>query len=423
MYLFTSNPLAVTLRSLRDNTRAIVITEPLWGIPYNLYAPFISVYMVALGLTDAQIGLLASISLGLQVIWTLISGALTDKFGRKRTTFIADIIAWSIPCFIWAIAQDFNYFLLATIINSTWRITHNSWLCLLVESTEPAQLVDVYSMIYIAGLMAAFFSPISALLVASFSLVPTVRGLYFLAFILMTAKFFIMNAMVTEPEVGRARMQATQNQSILTILMESHGVLRQLLRSPETLITGGLMVIVGIATTVNTTFWSVMVTEKLQIPAAYLSLFYVVRSITMLLFFMYIMPKLRTVDVRRPMVFGFGGLILSWLILITIPPQSYGWLVLVVILEGLSFPATNTLLDKLVAISVDPAERARIMALLYFGVILLTSPFGWIAGQISEIDRSLPFVLNIALFSIGALLAFVAARRALHGQAAQPLDA
>ena len=130
----------------------------MWAIPYNLYAPFVSVYMLALGLTDSQIGLIASVGLACQIFWTMLSGAITDKFGRKRTTFVVDAIAWSIPCLIWAVAQDFNAFLLAAIVNATWRITHNSWQCFLVEGTEPAILVDVYSLIYISGLLAAFFA-------------------------------------------------------------------------------------------------------------------------------------------------------------------------------------------------------------------------------------------------------------------------
>jgi hypothetical protein len=39
-----------TLRNLRGNARAAVYTEPLWGIPFNLFATYVSIYMVALGL-------------------------------------------------------------------------------------------------------------------------------------------------------------------------------------------------------------------------------------------------------------------------------------------------------------------------------------------------------------------------------------
>ena len=78
---------------------------------------------------------------------------------------------------------------MAAVINSLWRITHNSWLCLLVEDTEPSLLIDVWSLIYIAGLLAAFFSPLTSLFIAQFTLVPTMRGLYLLAFVMMTTKF------------------------------------------------------------------------------------------------------------------------------------------------------------------------------------------------------------------------------------------
>ena len=415
------HPLIATVRNLRGNARGVVLTEPMWGLAYNLYAPYVSVYMLALGLQDSQIGLIASIGLICQFGWTLVSGAITDKFGRKRTTLVTDIIAWSIPCLIWAVAQDFNYFLLAAVVNSLWRITHNSWLCLLIEDTEPALLVDIYSLIYIAGLFAAIFAPLTSLLITQFSLVPTMRGLYLFAFVMMTAKFLTMNALVTESTQGVIRMQATQQQSLLTILGESRGVLRQLLRSPETLITGALMVIVSIATVISNTFWSILVTERLQIATSYLSYYYVARSATMLLFFFFVMPHLRaTQDVRKPMVFGFVGLILSWTLLVTIPAQSYLLLLVATILEGCSIPATSTLLDKLIATSVDPNERARIMALLYMVVIGCTSPFGWIAGEISGINRNLPFILNIVLFIVGGILAYVASRRSYEDMPTTP---
>lgn len=396
---------------MRGNVRGVVFTEPLWGIPYNLYAPFVSVYMLALGLTDGQIGLIASISLALQVFWTMLSGAITDKFGRKRTTFVVDVIAWSIPCLIWAIAQDFNYFLVAAIVNSTWRITHNSWTCLLVEDTEPALLVDIWSLIYISGLVAAFFSPITTLLVATFSLVPTMRGLYLLAFVMMTAKFIIMNVMVTETDQGLIRMEQTRHQSIWSITAESTSVVRQILGAPATLIVGGLMLIVGIANMINQTFWSILVTEKLLVDVQYLPMFYFLKSMTMLLFYFLIMPRLRHMNALKPMIFGFGGMILSWIILIDIAPGSYGFIILATILEGFSFPALSPMLDKLVAINVDAKERARIMAVLYLVVLLATSPFGWIGGQMSEINRSLPFILNISIYVLGAILALIAGRR------------
>src|SRR5512138_2331411 len=98
------HPLVRTLLSLRGNPKSCVLTEPLWGIPYNLYAPYVSVYMLNLGLKDSQIGLLVSIGLAVQIVSALMGGAITDKLGRRKTTAIFDFFSWSVPMVIWAIA-------------------------------------------------------------------------------------------------------------------------------------------------------------------------------------------------------------------------------------------------------------------------------------------------------------------------------
>ena len=213
-----NHPFIRTLLGLRGNARGCVYTEVLWGIPFNLYAPYVSVYMLALGLVDSQIGLIASVSLVGQFFSSLVSGALTDKYGRKLTTLFSDIIAWSIPVLIWAVAQNFYYFLAAALINSTWRVSMTSWSCLLVEDTDERLLVDVYSLIYVANYVVAFFAPIAGLLIHTFTLVPTMRGLYLLAFVLMTTKFLVMNNMVSETRQGVIRMQETSNQSLFSLL-------------------------------------------------------------------------------------------------------------------------------------------------------------------------------------------------------------
>lgn len=405
-----AHPLITTLKNLRGNARGVVYTEALWGIPYNLYAPYVSIYMLAIGLNDVQVGLITSIGMAFQIVSTLLSGAITDKLGRKRTTLIFDTISWSIPCLIWAIAQDFNYFLLAAIVNSIWRVTANSWQCLLVEDTDPKILLDVYSWIYIAGLVAAFFSPITGVLIGQFSLVPTLRGLYLLSFLMMTTKFIVMNGMVSETRRGQVRMHETRGQPLITVVRESPAVLKRILHTPATLVTAALMLLLNICWLVKGTFWSILVTEKLGIPPEYLVIFTFARSIIMLLFFFFVMPRLGDMDVRKPLLIGLVGLVVSQVILINVPSGGYLPLMVATVLEAACTPLATALLDKLTVITVDATERARIMAILSVAMLIFTSPFGWIAGQLSEMNRSLPFVLNSALFAIGGVLTFVAIR-------------
>ncbi|MGB8214963.1 MAG: MFS transporter [Anaerolineales bacterium] len=400
--LFTS------LKEFKGNARGCVYTEPLWGIPYNLYLPYISVYMLALGLSDKQIGLTVSIGWVFQIFFALMSGVITDKLGRRLTTLISDIISWSIPALISAIAQNYWYFLGAAIINSVWRVSANSWTCLMVEDTDPAQLVDIYSWVYISGLLVAFFAPLAGLLIKSFTLVPAMRGLYLFASVMFAVKAITTYRLTGETAQGQVRMGITRYQSVFTVLGEYKQVLQEILHTPQTLFTAGIMLVMSICTLINGTFWAILVTEKLHIPTQNLAIFPFVRSVIMLVFFFAFIPRMRALHFKIPMMLGFAGYILSQLLLITIPEKSYGLLLVSILLEACSLATVSPLVDQMTVRTVAPQERARIQSILYVGVILLTSPFGWIAGVLSQMNKNLPFILNITLFAAGAVLAYLA---------------
>ena len=401
-----------TLKSLTGNPRGCVYTEPLWGIPFNLYAPYISIYMVAIGLSDKQIGLIVSISWSFQIVLALLSGVVTDKLGRRRTTLIFDILAWSVPALISAIAQNFWYFVIAGVINSVWQITHNSWTCLLVEDADQEQLVDIYTWIHIANQIVGFVAPLAGLLIGIFDLIPTVRGLYIFAAIMFTVKAVVTYQMTDETRQGKIRMHETRHQSMLSVLREYSGVFQHILRTPQTLFTAGIMLVISISNVVTGSFWGIIVTERLHIPAKHLALFPFVKSAVMLFFFFMIMPRLNKLHFKMPMTLGFFGFVISQLILITAPEASYLFLGMSVFLEACCFAAVNPLVDQMIALTIDPKERARIQSILYVGIILITSPFGWIAGNLSDRDKILPFILNITLFSIGSILAYMAGNAA-----------
>jgi MFS family permease len=400
--LFTS------LKSLEGNARGCVYTEPIWGIPYNLYIPYASLYMLALGLSDKLIGLTVSIGWAFQIFFALMSGVITDKLGRRLTTLIFDLVSWSVPALISAIAQNYWYFLGAAVINSAWRVTHNSWTCLMVEDTDPDQLVDIYSWVYIAGLLVAFFAPLAGLLIKTFSLVPTMRGLYLFAAVMFAVKCITTYRLTKETEQGKVRMHATKHQTVLTVLSEYKGVFKEILRAPQTLYTAGIMLIMSICLLINGTFWAIIVTEKLHIPTQNLAVFPFVKSVIMLVFFFVIIPRMRRLPFKIPLVLGFAGFVLSQLLLITIPEQGYALLMVSILLEACSTAVVSPLVDQMTVRTVDPKERARIQSILYMGIILLTSPFGWIGGMLSQSNKNFPFILNIGLFVVGGVLAYLA---------------
>jgi hypothetical protein len=99
------------------------------------------------------------------------------------------------------------------------------------------------------------------------------------------------------------------------------------------------------------------------------------------------------------------------LLLVAIPvpsgaaePVTYALLGVTLVLDGFGGGMLAMLAESLVALHVDVGERSRVMALQRTAVMLVTAPFGWIAGWLSGMNRSWPFLLTSGLLVLGLLL-------------------
>ena len=411
MTVVLNHPLFRTMRELKGNPRVTVLTEVMFGIPYNLFSPFFSVYMLALGVTDQQIGTLASLGLFIQVFSALLSGAIVDKFGRRLTLFIADIVSWAIPCLIWAVAQDLRFFVAAAVMNGLWRISHTAWTCLLVEDAEERHLVHIWTWIMIFAVCSAFFTPLGGWFVGRFGLIPAVRWIFVFGFFMLTAKAAVLYLYSHETVRGLQRMKETQHRSIFSLLGEYRSVFIQLWHSKPLLAALSLMVITNIYTTVSGSFWGVLFTTKLGFADSEISTYVALRSIIMTICFFLIGPRLTNPRrFRLPLWMGFGAFFVSQLLLVVMPPRAIPLLVVSVVLEAVASALVSPMTESLLALSLESAERARVSAMVYVALIVLISPFGWIAGQLSAIDRALPFALNMGLFAVGMGLVWLIGR-------------
>jgi len=58
----------------------------------------------------------------------------------------------------------------------------------------------------------------------------------------------------------------------------------------------------------------------------------------------------------------------------------------------------------LLQLNIDPKERARINALIMSFTIAFASPFGYLAGWLSSIDRRIPFVFTFVIYIIAIII-------------------
>ena len=393
------HPLIATLIGLRGNERACVYTEPLWGIPHSLFIPFFTVYQHALGVSDRQIGILISMSMILQVFSSLMGGILTDRFGRRWTTFIVDLFAWSIPVLIWAFAQDFRWFFVATLFNGLWQITNISWTCLMVEDCDQSKLVHIFTWCTISGLLAVLFAPLSGLLVQDMGVVPAMRILLIITFFMMTFKFILLFFLTHETKMGIIKLHETRKISVLTQLGEYRRLAVIMFRTPGNWMVLTYLVLQNISLAVLGSFFALYATLSLGLPESTLAWYPIGRALIMLLFIFTIQTLMNHLHYRIPMMAGLAVYLVSHVILLAAPKENPAFLWLYVIFEAVAYALVIPQRDSLVVRFVDPVDRPRIVSLIYIMMIGLSTPFGWLAGELSQRNRSWPFILNMVLFA------------------------
>lgn len=395
---------------LKGNTRACVYTEPLWGLSMNLCIPYLSVYMLAVGLNDTRIGFIVTINFISQILFSFFSGPVTDKMGRRNATAVFDVLAWCIPALIWWRAENFWFFLVAGIINGSNGVTANSWNCLLIEDAEKKQITKIYSLVMAFGQLSAVFAPITAILISRLTLVPAIRILFINGFILMSLKVIILYLASKETGIGIIKLAETKGKNIFTLAGGYGDIIKIILRSRGMTFSILIAALAWIVGTINNTFWPIIANKKLLVPEAALPLFMVFRSVLAIVFLFFVIPRLSRGILKIPLLLGFAVYFAGQLLLITVPVEGmlkYPLLCLSLVFDGFGLGTISMLCEALIALHVKPQERARIMAIRFMIMMAVTAPFGWIGGFLSDISRNLPFALNLFVLLAGIAITFV----------------
>lgn len=403
----TPHPLWQTMRSLKGNQWACVVTEPLWAIPNNLFLPFASVYMAAIGMQDVQIGMIASLGLAMQFFWALFSGAIVDKYGRRQTMLLFGLVSWTLPCILWAAAQGYWYFLFAVIFNSMWRVTGNCFSCMIIEDGDASQMINIYTLFNLIGLFAGFLSPAIGLCIDRFLLVPTMRAVYLIATVMMSVKFILQYHMARESGIGLQRMVESKRHSLVSLTFGGWRAFVTALKRPRLLLYVALMALMTCFNIVQATFWPLFVTTAYDVRASILSLFPPVKAIVIIAVYVLITSHISMRSIRRPALFGLGahGLGLTALLLCQqFGAEAIGAVFFSAICEAFALAVLGPLCESLLSVTIPAQERARTNSMITGMILLISAPIGWIAGQLSKQNRTLPLMLNLLLLLAEVLI-------------------
>ena len=399
--------------SMRGNARAMLLFEPMWIIPYTMYNIYASLYMRDLGLNPEEIGLLASIGLASYILCSAFAGHLTDRLGRRRATLIFDLLGWSIPVAIWALAHNFWYFLIAVLINGLQAIPATSWTCLLVEDREPEETRSIFIILQMIGPLGGFVAPLAGLIVRSLGVVPGTRLLYLFALIGMTAMFLGRNHYTRETAVGKARREATAGHTIRDVLKDYRHSIR-LLTANHTAVAFFLLTgILFFRESLSAPFYQLFQVDRIGLAKNTLAIFPALGGAAAIFTLLVILPWQSGRSERSGLILGITLTAGSLAALIWSPYKSIVTVAFSTLCSAMGgailIPALNTGWYS----SLGDEERAKVVALAMLVWGLIRMPAGYLGGILYQWGPRGPFLagLVILLLSMAFVIAWPAANR------------
>lgn len=389
---------------IKGNARVCLLFEAMWVIPYNMFITYSSVYMLSLGLRETQIGFLASLGLFLQIFTSFISGHLTDMLGRRKALLIFDLVSWSIATLIWAIAQNFWYFLVAVIVNSFQKIPNTAWYCLLVEDTDPEDRSIIFTILQVISVISGFFAPLGGLLVGRLTLVPAVRIMYLIACISMTAMFFGRNYLTYDTEISIRKKLENKGLKFRESLKEYLEVIRNIMSNRALKLIFSIYILNNFQIAIRGTYLSIYLVNALNIEESLIGLFPAFSSAAMLILLFLMVPKFKGEKSSTYMSIGFIISMIANLILVSLPAGNVLGVIIVTILTAVGNMIANPHLEASIANLIEDEARAKTLAILTVLILLFISPAGIIGGWTYSLNPKVPFTIVSATFLINIFL-------------------
>ena len=162
-------------------TLAIIIVTA--TIPYTYYPKFIE----GLGGNPYIVGVIGFASYATLALVQIPGGYLADKHGRRQLTVIMTF-AISTTYFLFAVAPNWQFFMIAAIIQNLFFVYQPALQALVADSTPPEKRGLGFSIINLIHYISVPSPIIAGVLAVQFGLIPGMR----IAYLIVTVAFLVV---------------------------------------------------------------------------------------------------------------------------------------------------------------------------------------------------------------------------------------
>ncbi|MFZ2635930.1 MAG: MFS transporter [Rectinemataceae bacterium] len=389
--------------SLPRNAKACIAVEPLWSFFGPIVTYYAPLYQRARGLDEVQMGTINSAHIAAGFIFFALASPITNRLGRRKTSLVFDLIAWSAAMLVWAFAKNFAWFLAAGILNAVVRIVVVSWNLLITEDAREDQRSSIHGWMHLIGSASGLVVFLGGLVIGRFGIIESMRVIYLVGALSMTFMFTIRYLLTRETAAGLILREKYKGRSFAASVFAQVGESGRALRDPRFLRLLGLFFVANAVLYID--FYRILYLQETKAldstTVAFMPAFGAVLSIILFFFVMPRLPKFRDTAV------------LSWSFLLCAvfqagillaPKNSVLLSVLAVGCLQTSFFLVQAFRDAVFMNSVDEQRRGDLFSLVQALTLLISIPVGWLSGLMYSANSTLPFVMAFVLYLLGFVI-------------------
>ena len=376
-------PIKNYIMRLEGNARVCIAFHPLWGIPYTIYFFYLSLYMKAHGVTDSQLGFLMVVGAAASIVFSIAAAPLVDNLGRKKSTFIFDLLSSALPPFIYAISGSFWVSLIAIILTNANKVMSVAYYLVMIEDADDKQRLVTFNLFNIITIAAGIFIPVAGIFVERFGLVKTERFFLIFSGISMTLLIIVRNYFLKETTAGTEILKNKKSArfSVKDAVKPYANSYKYLTTHPVALVTviaNVIFYVYYIVGTNNSLYFAPYFIDGLKLEPAVISVLGAFYSAGMLFAMVVINPLMQKVNIFISLIVGAIVNIAGLVLLVVIPGKSLVAAIASVVLTSVGFGILKSVIDAALAITTEGKARAGIYSISN----LLSSVLGMIAAGI-----------------------------------------
>ena len=207
---------------LKGNARVCIAFHPLWGVPYTFYTYYISLYLKEIGLTDTALGKLMVAGTIASFLFSFVSAPVVDRMGRKRATFVFDLLSSALPPLVYLFSKNFFFALLAVILFNSNKIMSIAYYLVMIEDSDEESRIVAFNLFNIITVAAGLLIPLAGIFVNKYGVVATERAFLLVSFLMMTGMILFRNVLLKETAIGKKIRAAAAGKNLGAFFREAY---------------------------------------------------------------------------------------------------------------------------------------------------------------------------------------------------------